>query len=221
MSSLILLNKPFKVLSQFTDGNGRDNLSNFINKPGYYPAGRLDYDSEGLLLLTNDGNLQHLIAHPSHKLSKTYWVQVEGAYNQDAIKQLQEGVLLKDGITKPAKVNHIQEPDIWDRNPPVRYRQSIPTHWLEISITEGRNRQIRRMTAAVKLPTLRLIRVSIGDWILESLMPGDFCLKTHTLCRSSIAPSNKRKDNEHRTKYIKKNTPNKNHKKRVRNKYEK
>ena len=221
MSSLILLNKPFKVLSQFTDDNGRDNLSSFINKPGYYPAGRLDFDSEGLLLLTNDGNLQHLIAHPSHELSKTYWVQVEGVYNQDAIKQLQVGVMLKDGITKPAKVNHIQEPDIWVRNPPVRYRQSIPTHWLEISITEGRNRQIRRMTAAVKLPTLRLIRVSIGDWNLESLMPGDFCMKTHSLPRSSIAPLNIRKNNEHRTKYIKKNTLNKNHKKRVRNKYDK
>lgn len=214
MSSLILLNKPFKVLSQFTDDNGRSNLSNFINKPGYYPAGRLDYDSEGLLLLTNDGNLQHYIAHPTHQLSKTYWVQVEGAYNQDAIEQLQNGVLLKDGITKPAKVNRIEEPHTWDRNPPVRYRQSIPTHWLEISITEGRNRQVRRMTAAVKLPTLRLIRLSIGDWNIENLMPGEFCMKSHTLALPNTAPSNKRKNNKHHTKYTKKNTPKKNYNKK-------
>ncbi len=173
MSSLILLNKPYKVLCQFSEDNGRSNLSEYIATPEYYPAGRLDFDSEGLLLLTNDGNLQHYISHPSYKLPKTYWVQVEGNVNPKAIKQLRQGVILKDGPTKPAAVQNILEPKIWDRNPPIRQRQSIPTHWLEISITEGRNRQIRRMTASVGLPTLRLIRVSIGNWKLRELMPGE------------------------------------------------
>jgi len=173
MSSLILLNKPYQVLCQFTEDNGRRNLSEYINTPKYYPAGRLDFDSEGLLLLTNDGNLQHYISHPSYKLPKTYWVQVEGAVNLDAIKQLQQGITLKGGPTKPAAVRHIKEPQLWDRHPPIRKRQSIPTHWLEISITEGRNRQVRRMTASVGLPTLRLIRISIGNWKLDKLMPGE------------------------------------------------
>ncbi len=178
MSSLILFNKPYKVLCQFTEDNGRSNLSEYINTPKYYPAGRLDFDSEGLLLLTNDGNLQHYIAHPSYKLPKTYWVQVEGDVNTQAIKQLQEGVTLKDGPTKPAVVKHIIEPELWDRSPPIRQRQSIPTHWLEISITEGRNRQIRRMTASVNLPTLRLIRISIGNWQLGDLMPGELRMES-------------------------------------------
>lgn len=181
MSSLILFNKPYQVLCQFTEDNGRSNLSEYITTPKYYPAGRLDFDSEGLLLLTNDGNLQHYISHPSYKLPKTYWVQVEGAINLDAIKQLQHGVTLKDGLTKPAVVRHITEPQLWDRHPPIRERQSIPTHWLEISITEGRNRQVRRMTASVGLPTLRLIRVAIGNWKLGKLMPGESQMEHFTI----------------------------------------
>jgi 23S rRNA pseudouridine2457 synthase len=225
MSTLILLNKPYKVLCQFTGEDGRDNLSTYIKKPGFYPAGRLDFDSEGLLLLTNDGNLQHFIAHPSHKLPKKYWVQVEGAYNLAAVKKLTDGVVLKDGLTKPAIVNHIEAPNIWDRNPPIRYRQSIPTHWLEISITEGRNRQIRRMTAAVNLPTLRLIRASIGDWSLGDLMPGEHCLKAHSLPLQNIVKTNKIKNNRNHFTSTEKNTGNNNHKnkykKKVRDKHDK
>jgi 23S rRNA pseudouridine2457 synthase len=222
MSSLILLNKPYRVLSQFTDDKGRSNLSDFIDKPGFYPAGRLDFDSEGLLLLTDDGNIQHYIAHPSRKLPKTYWVQVEGLFNPVAIKQLQTGVLLKDGLTKPAKVKHIAEPNTWNRSPPVRYRKAIPTHWLEISITEGRNRQIRRMTAAVNLPTLRLIRRSIGQWSLEELMPGESCTKSFILPLLAKAWANKKKINAYETKHAMKHTLNKNrhnmHTKRVKKK---
>jgi 23S rRNA pseudouridine2457 synthase len=225
MSSLILLNKPYKVLCQFTGDDGRDNLSTYIKEPGFYPAGRLDFDSEGLLLLTNDGNLQHFIAHPTHKLPKKYWVQVEGAYNPAAVKHLTDGVVLKDGLTKPAQVCHIEAPNIWDRNPPIRHRQSIPTHWLEISITEGRNRQIRRMTAAVNLPTLRLIRSSIGDWSLGDLMPGEHCIKALTLSVDAMVKANTVKNNRNLSKSTEKNTRKKNHsnkyKKRVRDKHDK
>jgi 23S rRNA pseudouridine2457 synthase len=225
MSSLILLNKPYKVLSQFTDDGGRSNLSDFIDKPSFYPAGRLDFDSEGLLLLTDDGKVQHHIAHPSRKMPKTYWVQVEGLFNPAAIEQLQTGVLLKDGLTKPAKVKHIAEPNTWHRIPPVRYRQAIPTHWLEISITEGRNRQVRRMTAAVNLPTLRLIRRSIGQWSLEDLMPGESCTKSFILPLPTKARANKKKNNAYETAHAMKHTPNKNrknmHTKRVKNKNDK
>ena len=181
MAELILFNKPFQVLSQFTDdraGQPRATLAEWIEKPGFYPAGRLDYDSEGLLLLTNHGPLQHRIASPTNKMPKTYWVQVEGDISDDAIAQLSRGVELKDGLTRPASARRMRAPDTWPRVPPVRFRESIPTSWLELTITEGRNRQVRRMTAAVGYPTLRLIRYRIGDWNLDNLQPGQYRLET-------------------------------------------
>lgn len=180
MAELILFNKPFRVLSQFTDETtvqGQDprlTLAEWVDIPGIYPAGRLDYDSEGLLLLTGNGRLQHRIASPSLKMTKTYWVQVEGAVSSDAIAALSAGVTLKDGPTRPAKARKIDEPELWPRVPPVRRRDTIPTSWLELTISEGRNRQVRRMTAAVGFPTLRLIRYRIGDWSLDGLAPGQY-----------------------------------------------
>ncbi|TVP89681.1 MAG: pseudouridine synthase [Pseudomonadaceae bacterium] len=171
---LIALNKPFDVLTQFTDGQGRATLKDFLPISGVYPAGRLDRDSEGLLLLTNDGRLQARITDPRHKLAKTYWVQVEGEPSTAQLDALRAGPVLNDGPTRPAEVEQIAEPALWPRNPPVRFRKSIPTHWLQITIREGRNRQIRRMTAAVGLPTLRLVRVAIGDWQLGDLQPGQW-----------------------------------------------
>lgn len=171
---LIALNKPFDVLTQFTDGQGRATLANFISTPGVYPAGRLDRDSEGLLLLTNDGRLQARITDPRHKLAKTYWVQVEGEPSDGQLEALRAGPVLSDGPTRPARVKRLVEPDLWPRDPPVRFRKSIPTSWLAITITEGRNRQVRRMTAAVGLPTLRLVRVRIDDWELGDLQPGQW-----------------------------------------------
>ncbi|KXO11667.1 MULTISPECIES: pseudouridine synthase [Marinobacter] len=181
MAELILFNKPFQVLSQFTDerqNNPRATLADWIKKPGFYPAGRLDYDSEGLLLLTNHGPLQHRIAAPDNKMPKTYWVQVDGEISQQAIEQLCQGVKLKDGLTRPATARRMNEPTVWPRVPPVRHRETIPTSWLELTITEGRNRQVRRMTAAVGYPTLRLIRYRIGDWTLDNLEPGQYRLET-------------------------------------------
>lgn len=174
MSRLILFNKPFDVLTQFTDGDNRRTLADFIPIKAVYPAGRLDRDSEGLVLLTDDGALQAQISNPKFNKPKTYWVQVEGEITETAIKQLAQGVELKDGITKPATAKAIEEPSLWDREPPVRYRKSLPTSWLELTIAEGRNRQVRRMTAAVGFPTLRLVRHSIGDWSVDDIPLGEY-----------------------------------------------
>ena len=171
---LLLLNKPFGVLTQFNDEQGRATLKDFIDVPGVYPAGRLDRDSEGLLLLTNDGRLQSRITDPKHKMAKTYWVQVEGQADSEQLQRLRTGVQLNDGPTLPALAQRMDTPTLWERTPPVRFRKSIPTSWLELTIREGRNRQVRRMTAAVNLPTLRLIRVRIGPWGLDGLLPGQW-----------------------------------------------
>ncbi|MEM8593740.1 MAG: pseudouridine synthase [Pseudomonadota bacterium] len=180
-SELILLNKPFRVMSQFSPSADKVTLASYIERKGFYPAGRLDYDSEGLLLLTNDGRLQHVISNPKFHSEKTYWVQVEGTVNDDALNALRNGVQLKDGMTRPAKVRLIDEPDnVWPRTPPIRERQSIPTQWIKLTITEGKNRQVRRMTAAVGHPTLRLIRYSIGKWNIDDLAPGEQRLITVT-----------------------------------------
>lgn len=174
MSRLFLFNKPYLVLSQFTDNEGRKTLADFIDQPGIYPAGRLDYDSEGLLLLTDDGRLQHRIASPDMKLAKTYVIQVEGEVTDEALKQLRQGVELKDGLTRPAKARRIDDPGFAPRVPPVRERKTIPTSWVELVISEGKNRQVRRMSAAVGFPTLRLIRTRIGDWNLEGIEEGQY-----------------------------------------------
>lgn len=174
MSRVILFNKPFQVMCQFTDENGRATLADFIDVPGVYAAGRLDYDSEGLVVLTDLGWLQHRIADPGNKMPKTYLAQVEGAPDPAAIRRLSTGVPLKDGMTRPAEVVQIDPPALWERVPPIRVRLKIPTSWLRLTLTEGRNRQVRRMTAAVGLPTLRLIRTEIGPWSLGSLPPGEW-----------------------------------------------
>lgn len=172
MATLICLNKPFNVLCQFTDGQGRSTLGDYVSESDVYPAGRLDYDSEGLVLLTDTGALQHRIASPGNKMLKTYWVQVEGVPEDSAFQCLRRGVMLKDGMTLPAGCRGIDPPELWPRTPPVRHRPSVPTSWLELELTEGRNRQVRRMTAAVGHPTLRLIRMAIGPWRLDGLEPG-------------------------------------------------
>ena len=173
MSRLILFNKPFGVLPQFTDkgteGSKRPTLSNYIDVPSVYPAGRLDMDSEGLMLLTDDGRLQARISDPKFKMPKTYLVQVEGEVGEEALAALRDGVLLKDGMTLPAEAERIEDPQLWPRDPPIRVRLSIPDSWIKITIREGRNRQVRRMTAAVGHPTLRLVRWSVGEWGVEGL----------------------------------------------------
>jgi 23S rRNA pseudouridine2457 synthase len=177
MARLILFNKPFGVLSQFTDRGSptaRATLSDFIDVKGVYPAGRLDRDSEGLLLLTDDGGLQARIADPRFKLPKTYLVQVEGDPEDEALEPLRRGVRLKDGMTLPAAAARIEAPELWPRDPPIRQRKSVPDAWLKLTLGEGRNRQVRRMTAAVGLPTLRLVRWSIGEWSVEGIAPGRF-----------------------------------------------
>ncbi len=176
MSRLILLNKPYGMLSQFTGGSEgvRDTLAHLVDVPGVYPAGRLDKDSEGLLLLTDDGRLQARIAEPRYKLPKTYYAQVEGEVSEAALAALREGVRLKDGVTLPAKAERIDPPELWERDPPIRFRKEIPDGWIALTITEGKNRQVRRMTAAVGLPTLRLVRWQVGQWTVERLAPGEW-----------------------------------------------
>ena len=172
---LIALNKPFNVLCQFTSGTGRPTLADFVNVKGVYPAGRLDYDSEGLVLLTDDGELQAQIADPRHRTTKIYLAQVERIPDEKALERLRRGVKLRDGVTAPAGAQIVDEPDwLWPRVPPIRSRRNVPTAWLEITLTEGRNRQVRRMSAAVGHPTLRLVRVSIGRWSLDGLRPGEW-----------------------------------------------
>ncbi|HEX7695294.1 MAG TPA: pseudouridine synthase [Sphingomonas sp.] len=178
MARLVLFNKPYGVLCQFTDrgteGSTRPTLSAFIDTPGVYPAGRLDLDSEGLLLLTGDGRLQSRIADPRFKTAKTYLAQLEGEVSDEALAALRNGVRLKDGTTRPAEAERIPAPDLWPRHPPIRFRKNVPDGWIRLTIREGRNRQVRRMTAAVGHPTLRLVRWSIGDWSLDGLAPGEW-----------------------------------------------
>ncbi len=177
MPRLVLFNKPMNVLSQFTDAKSpspRATLSDFIDRPGVYPAGRLDRDSEGLMLLTDDGRLQARISDPRHKIEKTYLVQVEGSHTEADLEPLRRGLTLKDGPTRPARARLIAAPALWERDPPVRFRKSVPDAWIEVAIREGRNRQVRRMTAAAGFPTLRLVRWRIGDWTLDGLAPGEW-----------------------------------------------
>ncbi|MGH8491854.1 MAG: pseudouridine synthase [Moraxellaceae bacterium] len=174
MSRLILLNKPFQTLCQFRDKDGRPTLADHIAIPGVYPAGRLDHDSEGLLLLTDDGALQARIADPRWKQPKTYWAQLEGEVTEAALDQLRQGVALNDGRTLPADAEKLEAPILWEREPPIRYRANIPTSWVALTLREGRNRQVRRMTAAVGFPTLRLVRRAIGPWSVDDLAPGEW-----------------------------------------------
>ncbi|WP_282021227.1 pseudouridine synthase [Ruegeria faecimaris] len=194
MSWFIRFNKPFDVLPQFTDRanaeSPRRTLSDFIDLPDVYPAGRLDRDSEGLMLLTDNGRLQAQIADPKHKMAKTYWVQVEGEPDASALKALRDGVELKEGLTRPAKARLMDQPEaLWPRDPPIRVRHTVSDCWVELVLREGRNRQVRRMTAAVGHPTLRLIRARIGDWTLDGLEPGQW----DSLSMPALAPSSSRK----------------------------
>mgnify|MGYP000129623227 FL=1 len=189
MAQLILLNKPFQVLSQFRDDQGRRTLSEFIPQPDVYPAGRLDWDSEGLLLLTDDGSLQARISSPRFHLPKTYLVLVEGEPGGSDLQKLRQGITLKDGPTRPAQVERIDAPPLWYRHPPVRSRKTVTDSWLKLTIDEGRNRQVRRMTAAIGFPTLRLVRWQIGDWSVEGLAPGEWrASEVHAPSRPAARP---------------------------------
>ena len=177
MPRVLLFNKPFQVLSQFSPVAGKQTLADYIDIPDVYSAGRLDFDSEGLMLLTNDGALQARISHPRYRQAKVYLAQVEGIPDSGSIRALASGVELKDGLTRPAKVEMVDEPEwLWSRDPPIRERKKIPTRWLQLEISEGRNRQVRRMTASVGFPTLRLVRIGIGAWTLDGLSPGEYRL---------------------------------------------
>jgi 23S rRNA pseudouridine2457 synthase len=193
MAKIILFNKPFRVLSQFSDTEGRRTLADFLSAPDFRAAGRLDYDSEGLLLLTDNGQLQQQIANPRHKQWKTYLVQVEGELDDLSIAALCAPLKLKDGLTLPARARQIEPPALWPRHPPVRERKSVPDSWLELSIREGRNRQVRRMTAAVGFPTLRLVRQSVGDWSLGDIAPGEYRIDdVHTTATTNMRPTRRR-----------------------------
>jgi 23S rRNA pseudouridine2457 synthase len=192
MSNLYLLHKPFQVLSQFSDQEGRQTLAQYIDAKGVYPAGRLDYDSEGLLLLSDDGDLIHRISHPRHKQPKTYWAQVEGQIDEAALKALRQGITLKDGPTLPAKARRIEPPTTAPRQPAIDRKRHPSTSWLELTISEGRNRQVRRMTAHVGFPTLRLLRVAIGPWRLDNLAPGEWRKETLHAPRPTAKPARRR-----------------------------
>ncbi|UCH53457.1 MAG: pseudouridine synthase [Pseudomonadota bacterium] len=199
--SLIAFNKPFNVLTQFTDAAGRATLANYIAQRNVYPVGRLDRDSEGLVLLTDDGRLKQRLSDPRFKVPKTYWAQVEGEPTQAALNLLRRGVTLSDGPTRPALVRRIAGPRLWPRDPPIRFRKSIPTSWIELVITEGRNRQVRRMTAAVGYPTLRLVRVAIGPYRLDGLLPGESREVDSTLVESAHdLEAQRRGGGDHRTR---------------------
>ena len=199
MSKLVLFNKPFNVLSQFTDDAGRKTLADFIKIADVYPAGRLDYDSEGLLLLTDNGRLQAQISSPKFKLNKTYWVQVEGEVTEAHCRKLLSGVELKDGMASAIVCRPIGEPKLWPRTPPIRHRQSVPDSWLELVINEGRNRQVRRMTAAVGLPTLRLVRAAIGNWTLDNLESGSHRIETVHLPEANRSKTKNRRPQKKRS----------------------
>ncbi len=186
---LILFNKPYGVVTQFSPHPVHRTLKDFVPVPRVYPAGRLDWDSEGLVVLTDDGRLQHRISAPGAKLPKRYLVQVEGEVEDAALERLRRGVELRDGPTLPARVRRIPEPPLWPRDPPIRVRQAIPTAWIELTLHEGRNRQVRRMTAAVGLPTLRLVRMAIGEWSLNGLKPGDYRVLDLALREPGHSPS--------------------------------
>ena len=207
MARLILLNKPFGVLCQFSGEDDTPRLRDYLDVPGVYPAGRLDKDSEGLVLLTDDGRLQHCISDPRHKLPKTYWVQVEGIPDEAALQRLREGVELRDGLTRPARAEIMAEPDVPPREPPIRYRAAIPTAWLRLILREGRNRQVRRMTATVGYPTLRLIRYAVGSWTLEGLAPGQWRehqVDPDEICHAKPRPSRR---TSHRGRHRRKGRP--------------